>query len=91
MAALCRTFIDTVAETTLEAATSINKLHVGTHVGLASVAADRAGLTVVHNVERSLHRDTHKKDIMVKFSTAVPKLNQALVFQPAQLFLIRTD
>lgn len=55
-----RTFIDTVAETTLVAATSINKLHVGTHVGLASIAADRAGLTVVHNVERSLQGHIQK-------------------------------
>lgn len=48
--ALCCTFIDTVAETTLVAATSVNKLHVGTHVGLASVTADWACLAMVHHV-----------------------------------------
>lgn len=55
------TFIDTAAEATLEAATSLDELHVGTHVGLASVAADRARLAVVHNIQRSLHRQTHPK------------------------------
>lgn len=61
------TFIDTVAEATLVATTPIDKLHVGTHVGLASIAADWACLTMVHNIQRSLHT---QKDIMVKFSTA---------------------
>lgn len=46
---LC-TFVDTVAEATLVATASINKLHVGTHVGLASVAADRTCLTVVDDI-----------------------------------------
>lgn len=55
--ALCCTFIDTVAETTLVAATSIHELHVGAHVGLASVAADRAGLAVIDDIERGLHRE----------------------------------
>lgn len=51
----CCTFVDAVAETALVAATSVDELHVGAHVGLASVAADRAGLAVVDDVERSLH------------------------------------
>ena len=42
------TFVDAVAEGTLEAAASINELHVGTHVGLAPIAPDGARLTVVH-------------------------------------------
>lgn len=49
------TFIDTVAETTLESTTTFYKLHVGTHVGFASVAADGSSLTMVHNIQRSLH------------------------------------
>lgn len=55
-----RTFVDTVAEATLEATATIHELHVWTHVGFASVAADGTRLTVVHNVERRLHRDKEK-------------------------------
>lgn len=58
---LNRTFIDTVAETTLVAATAINKLHVGTHIGLASVAADWACVTVIHDVQWRLHREQRKR------------------------------
>ena len=43
-----RTFVDAVAEGTLEAAASVDELHVGTHVGLAPVAPDGPGLAVVH-------------------------------------------
>lgn len=53
---LCFTFIDTVAETTLETTTAIDELHVGTHVGLTAVAADRAGVSVIYNIQRSLNR-----------------------------------
>lgn len=56
----CFTFTDAAAETTLVPTTTINKLHVGTHVGLAAVAANGARLTVVHNVEGSLDGDQHK-------------------------------
>ena len=41
------TFVDAVAEGTLEAAASVDELHVGTHVGLAPVAPDGARLTMV--------------------------------------------
>lgn len=47
---LCCTFVDTVAEATLVAATSVDELHERTHVGLAAVTADRAGFAVVHDV-----------------------------------------
>jgi hypothetical protein len=48
------TFVDAVAEAALVAAAAIDELHVGTHVGFAAVTADRASLTMVHDVERSL-------------------------------------
>lgn len=51
------TLCDTAAEATLEAATSLHELHVGTHVGLATVAADGPTLAVVHQVRRDLERE----------------------------------
>lgn len=50
------TLCDTAAEATLEAAASLHELHVGTHVGLAAVAADGPTLAVVHQVGRALKR-----------------------------------
>lgn len=47
-------FINTAAEATLVASSSIDKLHVRTHVGLTAVAADWSSLTVIYNVQRSL-------------------------------------
>lgn len=47
---LCCTFVDTVAEAALVAATSVDELHERTHVGLTAVTADRAGFAVVHDV-----------------------------------------
>lgn len=54
------TLCDTAAETTLEAATSLYELHVRTHVGLATVAADRTALAVVHQEWRGLRRYSRK-------------------------------
>lgn len=48
------TLCDAAAEAALEAAASLDELHVRTHVGLAAVAADRAALAVVHQVRRAL-------------------------------------
>lgn len=50
------TLCDAAAEAALEAATSLNELHIWTHVGLASVAADWTSLAVIHQVWRSLER-----------------------------------
>lgn len=48
------TLCDTVAKPTLEAAASLYELHVRTHVGFATVAADRTTFAVVHQVWRAL-------------------------------------
>lgn len=48
------TFINTAAEATLVASSSIDKLHVRTHVGLTAVAADWSSLTMIYDVQRSL-------------------------------------
>ena len=48
------TFVDAGAEAALEAAAAVDELHVGTHVGLAAVAADGSRLSVVHHEQRSL-------------------------------------
>lgn len=53
------TLCDAAAETALEAATPLDELHVGTHVGLAAVAADGTLLAVVHQVWRTLGRFSH--------------------------------
>lgn len=50
------TLCDAVAEAALEAAPPLDELHVGTHVGLAAVAADGTLLAVVHQVRRALRR-----------------------------------
>lgn len=55
------TLCDTAAETTLEAATSLYELHVWTHVGLATVAADWTALAVVHHEWRGLRRYSRKE------------------------------
>lgn len=49
-----RTVIDAVAEAALVAAAAIDELHVGTHVGLTAVTADRTAVPMVHNVRRGL-------------------------------------
>ena len=48
------TLRDTAAEAALEPAAALDKLHVGTHVGLAAVAADWPTLAVVHDVRGRL-------------------------------------
>ena len=48
------TVCDAAAEATLEAASALDELHVGTHVGLASVTADWTGLPMVHHVRTGL-------------------------------------
>lgn len=50
------TLCDAAAEATLEAAPSLYELHIRTHVGLASVAADWTSLAVINHVWRSLER-----------------------------------
>lgn len=49
-----RTLCDAAAEATLEAASALDELHVGTHVGLTAVTADRTGLPMVHDVRTGL-------------------------------------
>lgn len=48
------TLCDTAAKPTLEAAASLYELHVRTHVGFATVAADRTTFAVVHQICRAL-------------------------------------
>ena len=66
------TFVDTVAEGTLVAPATVDELHVGTHVGLAAVASDRARLAMVDYIKRCLdtythtHTHTHTKQYMHK-------------------------
>lgn len=48
------TVCDAAAEATLEAASALDELHVGTHVGLTAVTADRTAVPMVHNVRRGL-------------------------------------
>ena len=55
------TFVDAGAEATLEAAAPVDELHVGTHVGLAAVAADGAGLSVVDHEQWSLGGRKHSR------------------------------
>lgn len=50
------TLCDAAAEAALEAAPTLDELHVGTHVGLAAVAADGTLFAVVHQVWRALGR-----------------------------------
>lgn len=54
------TFINTAAESTLEATAPINELHVGTHVGFAPVAANGPRLTVVHHQQRRLCSEANR-------------------------------
>lgn len=66
------TLCDAAAEATLEATSSLHELHVWTHVGLATVAADRPPLAVVYQVRRALNREdgctsrTHKCPIKLQ-------------------------
>lgn len=53
------TFVNAGAEAALEATTPVNKLHVRTHVGFASVAANWPRLAVVDHQQRCLHRDAN--------------------------------
>lgn len=57
------TFINAAAEAALETPAPVDELHVGTHVGLASVAADWTRLAVVHHVQRRLRQH---REIIVK-------------------------
>lgn len=59
------TFVNTAAEAALEAAAPVNELHVGTHVGFASVAANGPRLAMAHHKQRRLHREANR-DIPVK-------------------------
>lgn len=61
------TLCDTAAKPTLEAATSLYELHVRTHVGLATVAADWTTLTMVHKVRRALRGDAKKEVSISKY------------------------
>lgn len=54
-----RTFVNTAAEAALEAAAPVNELHVGTHVGFASVAANGPRLAMAHHKQRRLHREAN--------------------------------
>lgn len=71
------TLCDTAAKPTLEAATSLYELHVWTHVGLATVAADWTTLTMVYQVWRALKRDGIKGENYVYLTNNVDKITEA--------------
>lgn len=65
------TFINAAAEAALEATAPVDELHVGTHVGFASVAADRPHLAVVHHRQGRLQREANA-EAFSEMSTARP-------------------
>lgn len=71
------TLCDTAAEATLEAAASLHELHVRTHVGLATVAADGPALAVVHQVGRDLQTGDTSRPTRPYVSSPGPPLTPA--------------
>ena len=57
-----RTFGVTVTEVALKASSSVNERHIGTHVRLASVTADRTQLSKINHRQRFLSTSTHGDD-----------------------------
>lgn len=65
------TFINAAAEAALEATATVNKLHVGTHVGFASVTANGSRLAVVHHQQRRLPREAKTEVIQCKVNSTI--------------------